>query len=592
MHQGVVAMSLTDEQARGVNACALDDALDALASIARDADAASLATRAVELRSRLASGRVHLAVLGQFKRGKSTLLNALLGEAVLPSAVVPLTAVPTFLKPASARRAEVAFADDRAPEVLDAADADDLSARLAEFVTEERNPRNVLNVEHVTVHHPAPVLASGAVLVDTPGIGSTYRHNTEATLNFLPQCDAAIFVVSADPPITETEVEFLGEVTERVPRLFFVLNKIDYLDEREREEAVGFVRSVLERELSADCEIIPLSARQGLAARQTGDADGWERSGCAALERSLERFVTDELVAVLHEAIRQKAERLLTQIGSQVALKRSLALMPLEELRERAATFRAAVAEAVRQREIAHDLIAGDKKRLIARLEAEAAAARERALKTLASAVESRSSDERLEDVLERQVPAFFEHESGVLAALMEELIAIALTEHETQADDLVARVQSAAADAFGVELAAPKANEVFEMRREPYWIQHPWQVSLHVPPASPAERLLPLAAAERKRRARERTAIERVVTGNVENLRWAVLQNVNDAFLIFAARLDRMLAETVESIERALAEAESQAAREDGATHAVADACDALELRLREVAAALGESG
>lgn len=588
MHEGVVAMSLTDEHTRGAQASALDAALDALAAVARDADAAALAARAEELRSRLASGRVHLAVLGQFKRGKSTLLNALLGEAVLPSAVVPLTAVPTFLKPSPARRIEVAFADDREPEVFDAADAEELSARLAEFVTEERNPHNVLNVEHVTVHHPAPVLASGAVLIDTPGIGSTYKHNTEATLNFLPQCDAAIFVVSADPPITEAEVEFLRQVTERVPRLFFVLNKVDYLDEREREEAIGFVRGVLERELCSECEVVPLSARRGLAARQAGDADGWERSGCAALERALERFVADELVAVLHEAVRQKAARLCAEIASHVALKRSLALMPLEELRERAASFRAAVAEAVRQREIAHDLIAGDKKRLVARLEAEAAAARERALDALTRAVESRGSDERLEDVLEREVPAFFEHELGALAALMEELIATSLSEHEARADDLVARVQSAASDAFGVELAAPKASEVFEMKREPYWIQHPWQVSLHVPPASPAERLLPAAAAERKRRARERTAIERVVTGNVENLRWAVLQNVNDAFLIFAARLDRMLAETVESIERALADAEAQAAREDGATHAVAEACDALERRLREVAATL----
>ena len=52
----------------------------------------------------------------------------------------------------------------------------------------------------------------GQVLIDTPGIGSTFRHNAQATLNFLPQCDAALFLVSADPPITEVEVDFLKEV--------------------------------------------------------------------------------------------------------------------------------------------------------------------------------------------------------------------------------------------------------------------------------------------------------------------------------------------------------------------------------------------
>ncbi|MDI6712410.1 MAG: dynamin family protein [Anaerosomatales bacterium] len=150
--------------------------------------------------------------------------------------------------PARRPRGAQASVLDAALDAL-AARAEELRSRLAEFVTEERNPHNVLDVEHVTVHHPAPVLASGAVLIDTPGIGSTYKHNTEATLNFLPHCDAAIFVVSADPPITEAEVEFLRQVVDRMPRLFFVLNKVDCLDEREREEAVGFVRGLLERRL-------------------------------------------------------------------------------------------------------------------------------------------------------------------------------------------------------------------------------------------------------------------------------------------------------------------------------------------------------
>jgi GTP-binding protein EngB required for normal cell division len=571
----------------------LASALAGVASVARDAGLDPIAVRADELAERLAAGRVHLAVLGQVKRGKSTLLNALLGEAVLPASVVPLTAIPTFLKPAGTRRLEVAFADDRQPEIFEASDADELRSRLEQFVTEERNPCNALNVERVTVYHPAPVLASGAVLIDTPGIGSTYRHNTEATLNFLPQCDAALFVVSADPPITEAEVGFLAEVAERVPRLFFVLNKVDYLDERERETAIAFLRSVLEREVgAAAAEIVPLSARRGLAAREAGSDAAWEDSGCAALERALERFVADELTCVLHAAVRGKTQRLCDEAASQIALKRSLALMPLAELQSRAALFRQSVEAAVREREIAHDLIAGDKKRLLARLEQEAAAVRERAYHALTRAVEERAPDERLEDVLEREVPALFERELGAIATLMERLIAQSLSEHEARADELAAKVRSAASDAFGVALAAPNASEVFEMRREPYWVQHPWQVALHVPPASPAERLLPASAAERKRRARERIAVERVVVGNVENLRWAVLQNVNDAFLVFAGRLDRMLAELVESVEGALAEAEARAGRERASTASVADAYAAHEAELAEIARTLEEAG
>src|SRR4030042_1781542 len=75
-----------------------------------------VAHRLQELTDRLAQGRFHLAVLGQFKRGKSTLLNALLGEAVLPMAVVPLTAVPTFIRPGQTPAARVHFQDERPPE--------------------------------------------------------------------------------------------------------------------------------------------------------------------------------------------------------------------------------------------------------------------------------------------------------------------------------------------------------------------------------------------------------------------------------------------------------------------------------------------
>ena len=83
------------------------------------------------------------------------------------------------------------------------------------------------------------------VLIDTPGIGSTFRHNTQATLNFLPQCDAALFLVSADPPLTEVEVEFLKEVRTKVTHLFFILNKVDYLTPAEQQVALSFLKKLI-----------------------------------------------------------------------------------------------------------------------------------------------------------------------------------------------------------------------------------------------------------------------------------------------------------------------------------------------------------
>ena len=184
-----------------------------------------------ELSHRFSEGRFHLAVLGQFKRGKSTLLNALIGESILPVGVVPLTAASTFIQFGETAKIKVRYQDNRPEGEFDGASTDERSAFLAGFVTEKGNPQNRQGIAEVQVDLPVPILSDGLVLIDTPGIGSTCRNNTTVTLDFLQQCDAALFLVSADPPITEVELEFLRLVKEKVPRLFFVLNKIDYLDE-------------------------------------------------------------------------------------------------------------------------------------------------------------------------------------------------------------------------------------------------------------------------------------------------------------------------------------------------------------------------
>ena len=206
-------------------------ALPDLLSVAASSVTAPSASRKVlqrlnTLRERLATERFQLAVLGQFKRGKSTVLNALLGQSVLPIGVVPVTAIATFLEPAATLRIRVAYTSGEVEEFEPKTEA--LQERLSVFVTEEEeNPRNVLNVARVDVFLPAQILERGVVLIDTPGVGSTHRHQTAAADAILPECDAALLVVSADPPITEIEIDYLARIRQTVARLIIVLNKID-----------------------------------------------------------------------------------------------------------------------------------------------------------------------------------------------------------------------------------------------------------------------------------------------------------------------------------------------------------------------------
>lgn len=156
------------------------------------------AERVDRLQRRLVEGRMRLLLVGEAKRGKSTLGNALIGRAVLPAGVVPVTAVTTTVREGSPERLEVRTRDG-------AVRTEDVGS-LADFVTEERNPGNRLGVEEARVFLTRSCLPPGVELVDTPGTGSVYPHNTAEAEAALTSMDAAILVVSADPPISAAEL--------------------------------------------------------------------------------------------------------------------------------------------------------------------------------------------------------------------------------------------------------------------------------------------------------------------------------------------------------------------------------------------------
>ena len=188
-----------------------------LARLASEAGAPRIASEAMAVSERIAEGRFYVACVGQFKRGKSSLLNALAGSAVLPVGVLPVTSVATVLRWGERLAARVRFAGGAWRDVR----PEDLAA----YVAEESNSENKIGVEAVEVFLPSPLLSSGMCLVDTPGIGSVFAGNTMTTREFVPHVDAAIVVLGADPPISGEELALVEEVSRHVENLFFVLNK-------------------------------------------------------------------------------------------------------------------------------------------------------------------------------------------------------------------------------------------------------------------------------------------------------------------------------------------------------------------------------
>jgi GTP-binding protein EngB required for normal cell division len=220
----------------------------ALYGVACEAGAKPVAREALALAERVSESRFYVAVLGQFKRGKSTLINALLEDSVLPTGVVPVTAVVTVVRHGPARAARICSVDGTWREIA----VDD----LGQYVSEVDNPGNQKGVVGVEVFAPSELLASGMCLVDTPGLGSVFTGGTEATRAFVPQMDAALLVLGADPPISEDELALLTDISQQSRNVMLVLNKADRVPARDLQEAKAFTERIVKEQIGR--EVSPL----------------------------------------------------------------------------------------------------------------------------------------------------------------------------------------------------------------------------------------------------------------------------------------------------------------------------------------------
>ena len=301
-----------------------------LARLAIEIGASAVAAEADAVARRVAEGRFYVACVGQFKRGKSTLLNALAGSEVLPAGVLPVTSVPTIVRFGERLGARVRFASgswrDIPPE------------DLAAYVSEERNSENKIGVEAVEVFVPSPLLSSGMCLVDTPGIGSVFARNTMTTREFVPHVDAAIVVLGADPPISGEELSLVEEVSRHVENLFFVLNKADRLPADESNEAARFAERVLKERLGARASpLLMVSATERLLSGPTRD---WEK-----LESSLDRLARESGASLVRAAEERAITRFLERLLAEIDEQRDALVRPVSESEKRIGSLSASVAE-------------------------------------------------------------------------------------------------------------------------------------------------------------------------------------------------------------------------------------------------------
>ena len=237
---------------------------------------------AQEAADKLAGLGLYVAVIGEFKRGKTTLINALLGADLLPTGVVPVTAVPALVRFGTRPRATLLLLDGSEVAI-------DIGG-LHGYLTEQGNPGNGKGVREAVIEYPAPLLESGLIFVDTPGIGSVHLHNTQAAMDFLPRVDVALLVLSVDAPLSDSEARLLEDVAHTAAGVAVCLNKVDRLTPNEKREAVEFIRPrVAALCRSSDVTVFPVSARGAQAESGLGTLIAWLKNDVVAAQMSLSR---------------------------------------------------------------------------------------------------------------------------------------------------------------------------------------------------------------------------------------------------------------------------------------------------------------
>jgi replication fork clamp-binding protein CrfC len=294
-------------------------------------------------------------VLGDMKRGKSTFLNALIGEKILPSDVNPCTALLTVLRYGSEKKVTVYFNDDKPPQdmgfdefkhkyTIDPAEAKRL---------EQDNKQAFPNVSHAIVEYPLPLLEKGIEIVDSPGLNDTEARN-ELSLGYINNCHAILFVLRASQPCTLGERRYLENyIKGRGLSVFFLVNAWDQVkealidpdDEEELRESEGRLRQVFQANLAEYClvdgqdiyneRVFELSSIQALRKRLKNPQADLEGTGFPEFMGALNIFLTRERAVAELRQVRTLAR----QAGNNTreAIQRRIPLLEkgVEELRSR-----------------------------------------------------------------------------------------------------------------------------------------------------------------------------------------------------------------------------------------------------------------
>ena len=401
------------------------------------AESVGMMTLARDIRTtripKLEAERFHLVVLGEFNHGKSTFVNAMLGQDVLPTGITPTTASINHVVWAEAPAAHVVLTGGERVHIE--------PSQLKDWVTVAGGRAN--EVAYVELGFPSDLLRNNVVLVDTPGVNDLNEQRAEVTYGYVPRADAVVFLLDAGQALKDSEREFLrSRVLEAArDRLIFVLGKVDMLSAEERTAVLDYVRKGL-AQITPEPVVFALSAKDWAKMKDPA-------SGMPELMQYLERFLAHDRAQVILDNAAADAARTASYLENNLGVRMRAYDMDIGELEQRIAAVREQLDASKRKLDDLHVRIDADGESIKNQIGLDLEAFAKSFVQALPAQIDSVDADD-----VKKYLPAFIEDkfkewaelEGMKLAAMLEHLAeeVIAIT------NENVAQAASALAERLG----------------------------------------------------------------------------------------------------------------------------------------------
>ena len=329
----------------------LTESLGQLKEYAESLNLNNTAKSVEDVIEKISNEHFEVAIVGEFKRGKSTLINALLGQEVLPADVLPATATLNRVTYSKDPYVVVEYKDGQSERV----DID----HLADYVTKlsYESEKKAETVKEATVYYDTDFCKNHVDIIDTPGLNDD-EQMTNVTMSILPEIDAAVFVISANSPFSQFEKEFLENkmLTSDLGRIIFAVNCFGTFSKEDEDRIVDTVEkricsyvmdkakkvmgenskefAVYKRKIGKP-KVIGVYAKKALMAKESGDSEMLAESNFPRFENVLETMLTKERGSITLQILANKIISSGSEIINSIVIHENALMMETDEFMEK-----------------------------------------------------------------------------------------------------------------------------------------------------------------------------------------------------------------------------------------------------------------